>query len=69
MTISFRGLPAQYAKFITVLIGQAIVYLQLYGATWHMVPALTGIGISLAVLGVPNAPKPPAPAAPGKPAA
>jgi hypothetical protein len=50
--------PAQYAKFIAVLIGQFVVYLQLYGATWQLVPAVTGIGVALAVLGVPNAAKP-----------
>lgn len=53
-----KSLPAQYAKFLTSIAGQAIVYLQLYGASWHLVPALTGIAVSLGVLAVPNAPKP-----------
>ena len=57
------ALPAQYAKFLTALGGEAIAYVQLYGTTWHLEPALVMIGAALAVLGVPNAPKPvPAPA-------
>jgi hypothetical protein len=48
-------LPAQYAKFITSLAGLLVTYLQLYGGTWHLVPAFTAIGAALAVLGVPNA--------------
>lgn len=55
-------LPAQYAKFITSLAGLLIVYLQMYGASWHLVPAVTAIGAALGVLGVPNAPKPVRPA-------
>jgi len=51
-------LPAQYAKFFTALIGEAIAYVQLYGLTWHVEPALVMAGAALAVLGVPNAPKP-----------
>lgn len=53
-----KTLPAQYAKAITTAIGQAILYLQVYGPVWHLVPAVTGIGVVLAVWGVPNAPKP-----------
>jgi hypothetical protein len=49
-----KGIPSQYAKFITSLVGLLITYLQLYGATWHLVPAMTAIGAALAVLGVPN---------------
>lgn len=54
-------IPAQYAKFLTSLVGLAVVYLQSYGATWHLVPAITGIAAALGVFGVPNAPKPQAP--------
>jgi len=50
----------QYGKAFTVAAGQAVVYLQFYGATWHLVPAVTGLGVVLAVFGVPNA-KPTAP--------
>ena len=52
------ALPAQYAKFLTALGGEAIAYVQLYGTTWHLEPALVMIGAALAVFGVPNAPKP-----------
>ena len=51
------NLPAQYAKFIAAVIGEAIAYVQLYGTTWHLEPALVMAGAALAVLGVPNAPK------------
>jgi hypothetical protein len=59
-------LPGQYAKFITAVLGDAIAYLQLYGATWHLQAALVMAGAALAVLGVPNttAPPPPLPAKP-----
>lgn len=59
-------IPAQYAKFIAALLGEAIAYVQLYGTTWHLEPALVMAGAALAVLGVPNAP-PPAPAAAAEP--
>lgn len=52
------AIPAVYAKFITALAGEAIAYVQLYGATWHLEPALVMLGAALAVLGVPNAPAP-----------
>lgn len=52
------ALPAQYAKFITALAGEAIAYVQLYGAVWHLEPALVMLGAALAVLGVPNAAAP-----------
>ena len=58
------ALPAQYAKFITALAGEAIAYIQLYGTTWHLQAALVMAGAALAVLGVPNAAKPATPAAP-----
>jgi hypothetical protein len=53
----FTGIPAQYSKYIASLIGLLITYLQFYGATWHLVPAVTAFGAALAVLGVPNASK------------
>jgi hypothetical protein len=51
--------PARYAKFIASLIGLLVVYLEEYGATWHLVPAVIAMGAALGVFGVPNAPKPP----------
>ena len=51
-------IPAQYAKFITALLGEGIAYIQLYGTTWHLQPALVMLGAALAVLGVPNAQPP-----------
>lgn len=62
-------IPAQYAKFITALAGEAIAYLTVYGTTWHLQPALVMAGAALAVLGVPNAPAPaPAVLKPAQPA-
>ena len=52
------AIPGQYAKFITALLGEGIAYIQLYGTTWHLEPALVMLGAALAVLGVPNADKP-----------
>lgn len=49
-------IPARYAKAITSLVGLLITYLQMYGATWHLVPAVTAVAAALAVLGVPNSP-------------
>jgi hypothetical protein len=54
-------LPAQYAKFIASLVGNLLVYLQLYGPAWHLVPAVTAIAVSLGVAGVPNTKPAPAP--------
>jgi hypothetical protein len=55
----------RYGKFYTAIAGELIAYLQLYGASWHLVPAVTMAGAALAVYGVPNAakaaPAPPAP--------
>lgn len=61
-TAVLSALPAKYAKFLTSLGGLLISYLQLYGATWHLVPAVTAIGAALAVLGVPNKTTTPVPA-------
>lgn len=53
-TTMLSMLPAKYAKFITSLAGLLVIYLQMYGATWHLVPAVTAIGAALGVAGVPN---------------
>lgn len=49
------ALPAQYAKFLTALGADLVAYLGIYGATWHLQPALVMAGGALAVFGVPNA--------------
>ena len=62
-------LPAQYAKFLTAIVGNVVVYLQWkYGAsdtTW--LPVVLGAAAALGVYAVPNAPAPPP--APAPPAA
>jgi hypothetical protein len=58
------AIPARYAKFITAAIGQALVYLQIYGWAWHIKPASLMIAAALGVLAVPNAVKPATPATP-----
>lgn len=50
-------IPARYAKFITSLVGVFILYIEMYGATWHFVPAMLSVAASLGVMGVPNAAK------------
>ena len=55
-------LPGRYAKFITVLLGQVLVYFQTFGWEWDIKPAATMAGVALAVLAVPNTPKAAAPA-------
>ena len=68
MATRAAAIPAQYAKFITALLGEGIAYIQLYGTTWHLQPALVMAGTALAVLGVPNATAPGTiPAHPGPP--
>ena len=63
--MTIKALPARYAKFLTSVAGQAVVYLQIYGTSWHLVPAVTMIAAAAGVLAVPNAPKAaPPPAAP-----
>jgi hypothetical protein len=59
-----KSVMASFAKFETSLAGLLIAYLQMYGATWHLVPAVTAIGAALAVLGVPNSKAAPAAAPP-----
>jgi len=59
-------LPAQYAKFLTALAGQVVVYLQWkYGASGaQWLPIVLGAAAALGVYAVPNAPKAPAVPAP-----
>jgi len=59
-------IPAQYAKFLTALAGQVIVYLQWkYGASGaQWLPIVLGAAAALGVYAVPNAPKAPAVPAP-----
>ena len=61
-------IPAQYAKFLTALAGQVIVYLQWkYGASGaQWLPIVLAAASALGVYAIPNAPKavpqpPPAP--------
>ena len=62
-----KGLPARYAKFITAVVGQGLVFAQYeYGAGNKWVTLATACAGALGVLAVPNAPKPaaaPVPAA------
>lgn len=48
----------RYGKFITSLVGVLVLYLQSYGATWHLVPAIMALAAALGVMGVPNATAP-----------
>ena len=59
-------LPARYAKFLTALAGQVVVYLQWkYGASGaQWLPIVLGAAAALGVYAVPNAPKAPAVPAP-----
>ena len=50
--------PGRYAKFITVLLGQVLLYFQTFGWEWNIKPAATMAAVALAVLAVPNTPKP-----------
>ena len=59
-----KGLPARYAKFITAVVGQGLVFAQYeYGAGNKWVTLATACAGALGVLAVPNAPKAAAPAA------
>ena len=55
---------SRYSKAFAAAAGQLLVYLQLYGATWHLVPAVTAMAVVAGVYGVPNTPKPAQPPAP-----
>ena len=52
-------LPAQYAKFLTAVAGQVVVYLQWkYGASGaEWLPIVLAAAAALGVYAVPNAPK------------
>jgi hypothetical protein len=64
-------LPAQYAKFLTAVAGNVVVYLQWkYGASGaEWLPIVLAAASALGVYAVPNAPKPAAPAPAPAPAA
>ena len=56
-----RTLPGRYAKFLTALAGNALVYADVtYGAANRWVELATAAAVALGVLAVPNAPAPPA---------
>jgi len=59
-------LPGQYAKFLTAVAGQAVVYLQWkYGASGaEWLPIVLAAAAALGVYAVPNTPAPAPPAAP-----
>jgi hypothetical protein len=73
-----KALPGRYAKFLTAVAGNALVYADItYGATNRWVELATAAAVALGVLAVPNTNRPlmlvgergpemvPAPAAPG----
>ena len=62
-------IPGQYAKFLTAIAGQAVVYLQWkYGASGaEWLPIVLAAAAALGVYAVPNAPKTAPPAAPATP--
>ena len=74
---TMRTLPGRYAKFLTALVGNTLVYATItYGSTNKWVEIATAAAAALGVLAVPNttvlapgvlAPAPPAPAAPAPP--
>lgn len=67
MTI-LKGLPGRYAKFLTALIGFALIFAQTqYGPASKWVLAATSVAAALGVAGVPNVPKPPPAPVPGPP--
>lgn len=56
-----RTLPGRYAKFLTAVAGNALVYADVtYGATNRWVELATAAAAALGVLAVPNTPAPPA---------
>ena len=54
VTSKAAAIPAQYAKFVTALLGAVAGYLTAYGPVWNLQGALVMAGTALAVLGVPN---------------
>jgi hypothetical protein len=66
--MKLKGL-GQYAKFLTALGGQALIYAQYtYGASNKWVELATAAAVALGVYAVPNAPKPAAQMPPLPPA-
>jgi hypothetical protein len=59
-------LPGQYAKFLTAIAGQVVVYLQWkYGASGtDWLPLVLAAAAALGVYAVPNTPAPPPPVQP-----
>lgn len=56
-----RTLPGRYAKFITALAGNALVFADTtYAANNRWVEVFTAAAVALGVLAVPNTPAPPA---------
>ena len=54
------GLPGRYAKFLTALAGNALVFASAtYGSTNKWVELATAAAVALGVLAVPNTPTPP----------
>ena len=57
MAAPLRTLPGRYAKFLTALAGNALVYADItYGATNRWVELATAAAVALGVLAVPNSP-------------
>ena len=54
------GLPGRYAKFLTALAGNALVFASAtYGSTNKWVELATAAAVAFGVLAVPNTPAPP----------
>jgi hypothetical protein len=65
MLARLGALPGQYAKFLTALVGAALVFAQVfYGSQTRWVVAVTLAVAALGVAAVPNVPKPPPPGVP-----
>lgn len=61
MTAPLKALPGRYAKFLTALAGNALVYAAAtYGRTNRWVELATAAAVAFGVLAVPNTPAPPA---------
>lgn len=59
MAAPLKTLPGRYAKFLTALAGNALVYADItYGATNKWVELATAAAVALGVLAVPNSPGP-----------
>jgi hypothetical protein len=57
MAAPIKTLPGRYAKFLTALAGNALVYADItYGATNKWVELATAAAVALGVLAVPNSP-------------